>query len=392
MYPFDDSPDACPVWPIKSSLHRHHRPPSRRTVMDDDQDRRWQRTSSELRRRRSLHRTDDDEAEVNDGDVGDELHELAGDMAATSRATGRDLDDAALEPVPDQPESARPRPSLAAGVTTPRVRFSQDLERTATPEPMPTNPSSRPRSEASLVASRGPSTVDRPQSPPLSVRTTPVMALPGSGSHTRTSNLSTSPSSLQSPWSPPSARSLPSTKVSSPSGVSPTTRNRGYSLRRALLTRSVQDHVDPHERIDEPLQLNEPNPPRELHTDKAWWSSNGSPSPSSAGPRPVRHGSGALPNYEIWFRKRSGRIPIMEAASTIYDRARRAILRIQVVPPTKDGRQIPLDDAIHCRPMIDERTGRAYVTNVIRSSRYTIWTFLPRQLFAQLSKLANLYV
>ena len=364
--------------------------------MDDDQDRPWQRTSSELRRRRSLHRTGDNEAGLIDEDVGDEVYELAGDMAAAGRATGRDLDDAALEPVPGQPESARPRASWAAGAP-PRVRFSEDIERTATPEPTPTHPSSQPRLEASLAASRGPSTLDRPQPPPLSVRTTTEMA-PGSGGHARTSTSPAGPS-LQSPWSPPSARSLPSTKVSSPSGVSPTTRSRGYSLRRALLTRSAQGHVDPYERtseLDEPLQPSEQTDVSTvkpgLHIDKARWSSNTSPSPNPAGPHPVHHNDGALPNYEIWFRKRSGRMPIMKAARTIYDRARRVILRIQVVPPTKDGRQISLDDAIHRRPMFDERTGRAYVTNVIRSSRYTIWTFVPRQLFAQFSKLANLYV
>jgi len=70
---------------------------------------------------------------------------------------------------------------------------------------------------------------------------------------------------------------------------------------------------------------------------------------------------------------------------------------------TKDGRHIPicLD---HLSPqfvqycskkygglLIDECTDRPYINNSITSSRYTIYSFLPRQLYAQFSKLANSY-
>lgn len=41
--------------------------------------------------------------------------------------------------------------------------------------------------------------------------------------------------------------------------------------------------------------------------------------------------------------------------------------------------------------LIDERTNMPYVNNLITSSRYTFISFLPRQLFAQFSKLANCY-
>jgi hypothetical protein len=55
------------------------------------------------------------------------------------------------------------------------------------------------------------------------------------------------------------------------------------------------------------------------------------------------------------------------------------------------GREIPIDiperGKVH---LIDERTGREYVDNLITSSRYTIYSFLPRQLWAQFSKIANL--
>jgi magnesium-transporting ATPase (P-type) len=41
--------------------------------------------------------------------------------------------------------------------------------------------------------------------------------------------------------------------------------------------------------------------------------------------------------------------------------------------------------------LLDERNNRPYVNNLITSSRYTIASFLPRQLIAQFSKLANCY-
>ncbi|KAK5006178.1 hypothetical protein LTR28_006805, partial [Elasticomyces elasticus] len=60
------------------------------------------------------------------------------------------------------------------------------------------------------------------------------------------------------------------------------------------------------------------------------------------------------------------------------------------MPPSKGGRHIDLD-AFRKRPLTDERTRRSYVHNTIRSSRYTAYNFVPRQLFAQFSKLANFY-
>lgn len=68
------------------------------------------------------------------------------------------------------------------------------------------------------------------------------------------------------------------------------------------------------------------------------------------------------------------------------------LLRQKPIPPSKDGRHIPLQPGlVRRKPLTDERTGRSYVTNFIRSSRYTLWDFLPKQLFFQFSKLANFY-
>lgn len=74
------------------------------------------------------------------------------------------------------------------------------------------------------------------------------------------------------------------------------------------------------------------------------------------------------------------------------------------IPPSKGGRSIPitLDLDITSLPTIENKSGRKllvdertrnkpYVNNIITSSRYTLISFLPRQLIAQFSKVANCY-
>jgi phospholipid-translocating ATPase len=67
-----------------------------------------------------------------------------------------------------------------------------------------------------------------------------------------------------------------------------------------------------------------------------------------------------------------------------------ALFRQREMLPTKDGRHIDLDASRHV-PLIDERTDKEFISNSIRSSRYTIWTFFPYQLWFQFTKAANLY-
>lgn len=57
----------------------------------------------------------------------------------------------------------------------------------------------------------------------------------------------------------------------------------------------------------------------------------------------------------------------------------------------KGSRRVRVD-VNRARPLVDERTGKEYVGNRIRSNKYTPWTFVPRQLLAQFSKLANFYL
>ncbi|KAI1421894.1 phospholipid-translocating P-type ATPase [Xylaria sp. FL1777] len=68
------------------------------------------------------------------------------------------------------------------------------------------------------------------------------------------------------------------------------------------------------------------------------------------------------------------------------------LLRQKPLPPSKDGRHIPLNaGAVRNEPLIDERSGKHYKSNSIRSNRYTILSFLPKQLVFQFGRLANFY-
>lgn len=73
-----------------------------------------------------------------------------------------------------------------------------------------------------------------------------------------------------------------------------------------------------------------------------------------------------------------------------YEKTRKFVLRIRVIPPSKSGRHIPLDPTKK-GGLTDDRTQKHHIDNTIRSSKYNAWNFLPRQLFAQFSKLANFY-
>ena len=99
----------------------------------------------------------------------------------------------------------------------------------------------------------------------------------------------------------------------------------------------------------------------------------------------------ALPHYEIWIKDKAAHsgafLTRLQAAK---EKIRRKILRIKVIPPSSDGRHIHVEPNRR-EPLEDERTGRGYINNTITSSRYTLYNFIPRQLFAQFSKLANFY-
>lgn len=66
------------------------------------------------------------------------------------------------------------------------------------------------------------------------------------------------------------------------------------------------------------------------------------------------------------------------------------ILRQRPLKPSEHGRQVPLR-VENIPALVDERRGQPYITNAIRTSRYTVYDFVPKQLIFQFTRLANFY-
>lgn len=82
---------------------------------------------------------------------------------------------------------------------------------------------------------------------------------------------------------------------------------------------------------------------------------------------------------------------VKQPAEVLYHRYfLESLLRQKPLPPSKDGRHVKLQVGSN-KLLVDERRGHAYISNYIRSSRYTIWDFLPKQLFFQATRLSNFY-
>ena len=195
-----------------------------------------------------------------------------------------------------------------------------------------------------------------------------------------------------------------STSIKSP--TSPRNRGRGFSLRRSLLARSVHGQPESSESVIELQLANSSASP----TFTAELSNHGTTSKKSAAnitvspiSKPTNasdedfkfanksNASTSLPNYERWLAaNKVARIEYLARFKAVTGRLRKKILRIKEKPSSKDGRHIVLGAAYKKR-LIDDRTGHEFIDNTILSTRYSLYNFLPRQLFAQFSKLANFY-
>lgn len=234
-----------------------------------------------------------------------------------------------------------------------------------------------------------------PTTPNLSIDTEKATA----ESNVNIENRRKSPLADRSPSWP---RQVPSRPLAVGSPVSPRSRDRGFSLRRSLLVRSVHGDAQGHGTVLElqPSASTTRNfPLSSVHSEnqpekKPETTVRISPIVNNVSltKKPVSK-SGllvSLPNYETWARNKAARSGLFLGLKESFKKLRKIILRIHEIPPSKDGRHLDLD-LRHRTPLIDERTGRRYIDNMIRSSKYTLWNFLPRQLFAQFSKLANFY-
>jgi phospholipid-translocating ATPase len=199
--------------------------------------------------------------------------------------------------------------------------------------------------------------------------------------------------------SSPAAGVAPSTRPQIPRSK---TRNRGYSLRRSLFNKNVQSQPGSNGAAMEmhPPQSSTGHPISSTTTDGK--SEKGQASitistfagdeGSSIASGPTRFGD-VLVERHIAYGKSSMlqvRQELLPKLKRSYQKAKKTLLRMNEIPPTSDGRHINLDFSDPSIP-IDERTGMPYIGNVIRSSRYTLLNFFPRQLLAQFSKLANFY-
>lgn len=88
--------------------------------------------------------------------------------------------------------------------------------------------------------------------------------------------------------------------------------------------------------------------------------------------------------------------------SAFFTRLMDILLNREHIVHSKNGRQIPIaldHETVEYRRytykcgrlLMDERFKRPYANNQINSSRYTFYSFLPRQIYIQLSKLTNMY-
>ena len=262
-----------------------------------------------------------------------------------------------------------------------RVRFSRDLERVA-------------------VSPAAAGVNARPGTPVLRVDTASASA---------------------SASAPPVPVSAPVSAGSKASPTSPRARDRGYSLRRSLFARTIQ--LSPARDLS-PIELVEAgssrrgvvggdgeemgkgkatdaeiavspvaDPGADSGLDARFSLSRRSTRPSAPESKKDRKtfGTGSLPNYDVWARSRKRKRSWQKKVSHLFKVVvADGIFGRKALPPSADGRHIDLNVS-RKQPLMDERNGQAYVGNSIRSSRYTIWDFLPRQLFFQFSKLANAY-
>lgn len=329
------------------------------------------------------HSTSNDENErAGEGTIllqnlGEQSTADAGDrMEQEFNAQGNALTPTTSSSRPDIPTERRPSQQ--------RVRFSTDIERVPeSPQDTLAELGPRPASRSSRIGALG-LTVD--------TKNTPLSSQPGELSPKSAGSVSTAPANTgTSPVSPPV--------------TSPATRSRGYSLRRSLFNRNLQQ-VSPQE-VTPSVELSQTTTKAENSTITHSRTPSGSSKSGTVGIATAS--SGSRDDDSVLASERADTLKGVRAYSKAqligkksfvdwiisllesYGAAFRThVLRIKPIPPSKDGRHIDLD-ARRVEPLLDERTGKHYISNYIRSCRYSLWSFFPRQFIAQFSKLANFY-
>lgn len=281
-----------------------------------------------------------------------------------------------------------------------RVRFSADLERAPSPlweePPSPPSPPSPPTTTSTAARNENRRLV--PTGLTINTNLRPSGIEPPSISPQRTAP----PSPLS-----PNPRVVPPVSPLGPvdyPGQQPKTRTRGYSLRRAIFAKNIPSQTaaeDPNiielgqagdshgsttnEKVQVKVEHTQGVVESSINDDETTGFQSDSAEPLKGG----RHFSMSTA-HERWLRRQAANAVLISRIKDFFEPIRKFVLRIHEIPPSKYGRHIDLDP--NCTTaLIDERTGKPYIGNSIRSSRYSFWSFFPRQLFAQFTKLANFY-
>ncbi|EXJ78856.1 phospholipid-translocating ATPase [Capronia coronata CBS 617.96] len=177
-------------------------------------------------------------------------------------------------------------------------------------------------------------------------------------------------------------------------------RNRGYSLRRALFAQNIQTQssndngafeLDSAKRSTGDSQWDTSDKTRNLlPSTTVTVQETGETEGLAADGRRLSECALELPLYQRWLSKQHSRPTPFQRLRQSYVQLRERFVRANDVPPSLDGRHVKVNVLSTAGP-VDERTGKLYINNNIRSCRYTPWNFVPRQLVAQFGKLANFY-
>lgn len=210
----------------------------------------------------------------------------------------------------------------------------------------------------------------------------------------------------------PTGRSIPI--QSNPPQASPSAfqrvasqgRNRGYSLRRSLFAQNLQKQGNQHGTVMElESSASSSSAPSPLSSS----STPSSPTKAEKGPAVITIEEGVeeskvhqnslstfdspalyLPAYSKWMSMQRKRPAFVNRLHATLKRVGERISGASELPPTADGRHVHINTNAEYYP-VDERSGRSYISNRIRSCKYTVWNFVPKQLYAQFGKIANFY-
>ncbi|RMD41977.1 hypothetical protein DV735_g3195, partial [Chaetothyriales sp. CBS 134920] len=173
-------------------------------------------------------------------------------------------------------------------------------------------------------------------------------------------------------------------------------RDRGYSLRRALFSKNIQiQNALPSSSIE--LQASPPSsshktstPPGSSKRETTVTISEAVMDEPESQPVKLSDPTAGLPMYQHWLSKQTTHLATWHKIRRACTDLPQRLFTPKQLPPSPAGRHVK----VNARPaahIVDERTGKPHINNLIISCRYTPWNFFPRQLVAQFGKLANFY-